>query len=82
MSDLLYYFMNILPYLVAAVQCVMYIFVIVLIARATTPLVKALKAYAAKNAPEAAPVHAEAPAFAQQEAAAEQAAETEQKTEE
>lgn len=45
MNDLLYYAMNLFPYLVALMQCIMYVFVIILLAKATKPLVNALKAY-------------------------------------
>ena len=50
MEDLLYYVMNFLPYLIAVVQCVMYIFIIVLIAKVTKPLVALLKAHSAVKA--------------------------------
>ncbi|MEG0838373.1 MAG: hypothetical protein RSF33_01035 [Hydrogenoanaerobacterium sp.] len=46
MNDFFYYLMNFFPYLVAIAQCIMYIFVIILLAKVTKPLVAALKAYA------------------------------------
>ncbi|MBC8546211.1 hypothetical protein H8711_04580 [Clostridiaceae bacterium NSJ-31] len=52
MQDLFYFTLQFLPYVVALFQGIMYVFVIVLLARATGPLVRALKAYAAEHAPQ------------------------------
>lgn len=49
MSDFLYYAMNFFPYFVAVVQCIMYIFVIIFLAKATKPIVNALKTYIANS---------------------------------
>ncbi|WP_312641355.1 hypothetical protein [Hydrogenoanaerobacterium sp.] len=49
MSDFLYYAMNFFPYVVALVQCIMYIFIIIFLAKATGPIVNALKTYIASS---------------------------------